>query len=332
MRILSGAQVAELVTTADLIEPIAAAMVEVSRGNVEMPLRSMVKLPGSNFMGIMAGHLGAPAGYGVPAGHGGVPAGHGVKVLSLFPENPAHSRSSHAGLFLLFDGATGLPVLCMDAAVLTAIRTAASTAVASRVLARPDSRVLAILGLGEQAHSHIAAMRAVHPIERIIAWGRDRAKLDAFARENKVEVAASAAEAVAGADIIVTATPAREPFLSAAMLEPGQHVNAVGASVAFMQEMTADIVAATRFVTDYRASLEPQAAEVIAARRDGLIGPDHDIPEIGEIIAGIKPGRRSDREITVYRSLGISAQDLAAAHAILARAEAAGIGTVVDMA
>jgi len=156
MRILSGAQVAQLVGVADLIEPIAAAMVAVSRGNVEMPLRSMVKLPGANHMGIMGGHLGTPS-------------GHGVKVLSLYPDNPRFGRSSHSGLFLLFDGETGLPVLCMDAAVLTAIRTAASTAVGSRVLARKDSRVLAILGLGEQAHSHIAALRAVHPIERIVA-------------------------------------------------------------------------------------------------------------------------------------------------------------------
>jgi alanine dehydrogenase len=318
MRILSGAQVAQLVGVADLIEPIAAAMVAVSRGNVEMPLRSMVKLPGANHMGIMGGHLGTPS-------------GHGVKVLSLYPDNPRFGRSSHSGLFLLFDGETGLPVLCMDAAVLTAIRTAASTAVGSRVLARKDSRVLAILGLGEQAHSHIAALRAVHPIERIVAWGRDRAKLEAFGRENGVEIAATAEAAVTGADIIVTATPAKEPFLSLAMLSPGQHVNAVGASVAFMQEMTPDIVAGTRFVTDYRPSLEPQAAEVIAARKAGLIGDGHDIPEIGEIIAGTKPGRRSTAEITVYRSLGISAQDLAAAHAILAKAEAAGVGIVADM-
>ncbi len=318
MLVLSGADVARLVGVADLIEPIAAAMVEVSRGNVEMPLRSMTRLPGGNHMGIMAGHLGQPA-------------GHGVKVLSLYPDNPKYGRSSHSGLFLLFDGETGLPVLCMDAAVLTAIRTAASTAVGSRVLARKDSRTLAILGLGEQAHSHIAAMRAVHPIERIVAWGRDRAKLEAFGRENGVETAGSAAEAVKGADIIVTATPAKEPFLSLDMLAPGQHVNAVGASVAFMQEMTPDIVTGTRFVTDYRPSLEPQAAEVIAARKAGLIAADHDIPEIGEIIAGAKPGRRSAEEITVYRSLGISAQDLAAAHAILVRARAAGVGVRVDM-
>ena len=316
MRVLSGTDVAGLVGVADLIDPIAAAMVEVSAGNVEMPLRAMIKLPGANHMGIMAGHLGTPA-------------GHGVKVLSLYPDNPKFGRSSHSGLFLLFDGQTGLPVLCMDAAVLTAIRTAASTAAASRVLARADSAVLAILGLGEQAHSHIEAMRAVHPIRRIVAWGRDRAKLEAFAAANGVEMAASVDEAVAQADIIVTATPAREPFLTAAMLRPGQHVNAVGASVAFMQELDADVVAAVRFVTDYRPSLEPQAAEVIAARRMGLIAAGHDIPEIGEVLAGRAAGRRSDREITLYRSLGISAQDLAAAHVILGRAEAAGVGVVV---
>ena len=309
MRILSGAEVASLVGVADLIAPIAAAMVAVSAGQVEMPLRSMVKLPGQNHMGIMAGHLGTPA-------------GHGVKVLSPFPDNPQFGRSSHSGLFLLFDGTTGLPVACMDAA---------ATAAASRVLARPGSAVLAILGLGEQAHSHIAAMRAVHSITRIIAWGRDPAKLAAFAEANGTEIAASAADAVGQADIIVTATPARTPFLSAGMLRPGQHVNAVGASAAFMQELAADIVPATRFVTDYRPSLEPQAAEVIAARRDGLIAPDHDIPEIGEVIAGTRPGRRGDDDITVYRSLGVAAQDLAAAHFILARAVEREVGTAVAM-
>lgn len=327
MRILSGRDVAGLVDAASLIAPLAAAMIAVSRGAAELPLRSMVKLPPSeqgaaNFMGIMGGHLGA---------NGAAPAGHGVKVLSLFPDNPRHGRSSHAGVFLLFDGKTGLPVLCMDAAVLTAIRTAAATAVATKVLARPDASVLAILGLGEQAHSHIAAMRAVRPIQRIVVWGRDPAKTEKFARANNTEIASSAAAAVAQADIVVTATPARAPFLHAAMLRPGQHINAVGASVAFMQELAADVVPAVRFVTDFRPSMEPQAAEVIEARRLGLIAADHEFPEIGAILAGA-PGRRNATEITLYRSLGIAAQDLAAAQFILARAEAAGVGQVVDMA
>ncbi len=329
MRILSGQDVAGLVDSAALIAPIAAAMMEVSRGNAELPLRSMVPLGSGNHMGIMAGHLGAPAGHGLPAGHA-MPAGHGVKVLSLYPDNPRHGRSSHTGLYLLFDGETGLPVLCMDASVLTAIRTAAATAVASRALARADSAVLAILGLGEQAHSHIAALRAVHPIRRIVVWGRDPRKAAAFACAHGTEVATSVAEAVAQADIVVTATPAREPFLHAAMLRPGQHINAVGASVAFMQELAADVVPAVRFVTDHIASMEPQAAEMIAARAQGLIAPDHEILEIGAILAG-RPGRRSAEEVTLYRSLGIAAQDLAAARFILARAEATATGRVVPM-
>lgn len=320
MHVLSGRDVASLVDIAALIAPLEAAMVQVSAGNAELPLRSMVKLPHGNFMGIMGGALGGPA-----HGKGG---GHGIKVLSLFPDNPRHGRSSHAGLMLLFDPETGLPLLCMDAAVLTAVRTAAASAVATKVLARPDASVLAILGTGEQAGVHVAAMRAVRPIRRILVWGRDPAKAAAFAARHGAEAAESVAAAVAPADIVVTATPARTPFLLADMLQPGQHINAVGASVVTMQELEAACLQRASLFTDYIPSMEPQAAELIAARRDGLIALDHPITEIGAVLAG-GPGRRDAAEITLYRSLGIAAQDLAAAHFILARAE--GLGIELDM-
>lgn len=317
MRVISGRDIAALVDAAALMAPIRDAMRSVSRGGAELPLRSMVKLPGANRMGVMAGWLADPP-------------GHGVKVLSLFPDNPRHGRSSHAGLYLLFDPETGLASACLDAAELTAIRTASATAVATDVLARPDCATLAILGCGEQAHTHLAAMRAIRPIARAVVWGRDPAKAAAFAQAHGIKVAATVAAAVDGADIVVTATPAAEPFLHARHLHPGQHVNAVGASVATMQELAVDILPRVALFTDYLPSLEAQAAEVIAARAQGVIGADHQVTEIGAVLNGAG-GRADAREITLYRSLGIAAQDLAAAHFILARAEEQGRGVLVDM-
>ena len=314
MRILSGRDIAALTDVAGLIAPMAACMRAVSRREVELPLRSMVRLPGRDMMGMMGGWLGDPA-------------GHGIKVLSLFPDNPKHGRSSHAGLMLLFDAETGLARACLDAAVLTAIRTAAASAMAADVLARKNATRLAILGCGEQAAVHIEAMRAIRPITTITVWGRNPLKAAAFAHEHGATQAATVADAVAEADIIVTATAATEPFLRAAMLRPGQHIAAVGASIPTMQEIHADCLRRLRLFTDYLPSLEAQAAEVIAARREGF---DPAPVEIGTVLNGAA-GRQSDAEITIYRSLGVAAQDLAAAHAILARAEAARRGVTVDM-
>ena len=314
MRILSGRDIAALATPASLMPAIRAAMQAVSNGQAELPLRSMVKLPGRDMMGMMGGWLGDPA-------------GHGIKVLSLFPDNPSKGRSSHAGLMLLFDPETGLARACLDAAVLTAIRTASASIVAADVRARPEASRLAVLGCGEPAAIHVAAMRAIRPISHITVWGRDPAKAAAFAAEHGAQVAPNVAAAVAEADIIVTATPAPAPFLRADMLRPGQHIAAVGASIPTMQELDADVFSRARLFTDYLPSLEAQAAEVIAARRSGV---DPRPVEIGAVLAGA-PGRQSATEITLYRSLGIAAQDLAAAHAILAQAELAGRGVVVDM-
>lgn len=314
MRILSGRDIAALTDVAELIAPMAACMRAVSRRDVELPLRSMVRLPGRDMMGMMGGWLGDPP-------------GHGIKVLSLFPDNPSHGRSSHAGLMILFDAQTGLARACLDAAVLTAIRTAAATAMATDILARKGATRLAILGCGEQAAVHIGAMRAIRPISAITVWGRDPTKAAAFATQHGASQAQNVADAVRDADIIVTATPATEPFLHAKMLRPGQHIAAVGASIPTMQEIHADCLRQLRLFTDYLPSLEAQAAEVIAARHAGF---DPAPVEIGAVLNGAA-GRQSDTEITMYRSLGVAAQDLAAAHAILARAEAQGCGAVVDM-
>ncbi len=318
MRVLSGNDITALVDVAALVPPIAAAMQRVSERRAELPLRSVVDLGGGKRFGIMPGSLADP-----PT--------HGAKLLSLFPDNPRHGRSSHAGLYLLFDPITGLASACLDAAVLTALRTAAATAVATAELARADATVLALIGAGEEAVSHLAAMRAVRPLKRVLVWARDPARAAAFAAAHGVETAPTVAAALAQADIVCTVTNPTTPLIASEMLHPGQHINAVGASMPMNQEIATECLPRLRLFADYRPSLEAQAAEVIDARRRGIIAADHPIPEIGEVLNGTAPGRRDAADITLYRSLGIAAQDLAAAHFILQRAERAQRGIVVAM-
>jgi ornithine cyclodeaminase len=307
MLVLNGDEIRRLVTVEDLIDPIAAAMVGVSRREAQLPLRQAIPLGGEDKFGIMPGALGGDGTYG-------------AKLLSLFPRNPDRGLSSHAGLMLVFERATGLPKACLDASVLTALRTAAASAVATRLLARPDARRLAIIGAGEEAEKHLVAMRAVRPLDRIVVWSRNRDKTEAFARKHGIETAPTMAAALADADIICTTTSAIAPFLSAAMVPQGCHLNAVGGSMPYLRELQPDCVPALGFFTDYRPSLDAQAGEVIDARTQGLVPGDWQATEIGEVIAGMNPGRTSDGQRTLYRSLGVASQDLAAADFIAARA------------
>ena len=307
MLVLNGDDIRQLVTIADLIEPIAAAMVGVSRREAQLPLRQAIPLGGADKFGVMPGALGGAGTYG-------------AKLLSLFPRNPDRGLSSHAGVMLVFDRETGLPKACLDASVLTALRTAAASAVATRLLARPDARRLAIIGAGEEAEGHLAAMRAVRSLDEVVVWSRNQDKTEAFARKHGIVAAPTIAAALADADIICTTTSATEPFLSAAMVPEGAHLNAIGGSMPYLRELQPDCVPALGFFTDYRPSLEAQAGEVIDARAAGLVPADWQATEIGEVIAGTRPGRTSDAQRTIYRSLGVASQDLAAADFIAARA------------
>ncbi|HXE17082.1 MAG TPA: ornithine cyclodeaminase family protein [Stellaceae bacterium] len=314
LRALSHADIAASATLRDLIPAIAAAMRQVSERRVEMPLRFVVPLqPGAGF-GVMTGAM---------AG-----VGHGAKLLTLMRREKG---SSHTGALILFDAETGEPVAIMDSGLPTAMRTAAASAVATDALARKDAATLAILGAGEQAEWHIEAMRAVRPIRGIRVWARSPAKAASFAATHGARAAASVDEACDGADIVCTVTGAATPILHAAQLPAGVHVNAVGASLPSLQEIAPDCHGACRTVVDYRPSAEAQAGELIAARAAGIVPAEKELPEIGEVLSGKAPGRASPRERTLYRSLGIIAQDLAAAHFLLHRAEAAGRGTVLDL-
>jgi alanine dehydrogenase len=213
--------------------------------------------------------------------------------------------------------------------VLTALRTAAASAVATRLLARPDARRLAIIGAGEEAEGHVTAMRAVRPIDKVVVWSRSRDKTEAFARKQGIAAVPTLAAALNDADIICTTTSATAPFLAAAMVPAGAHLNAVGGSMPYLRELQPDCVPALGFFTDYRPSLEAQAGEVIDARAQGLVPADWQATEIGEVIAGTHPGRTSDSQRTIYRSLGVAAQDLAAADFIAARAIECDCGVAV---
>jgi ornithine cyclodeaminase/alanine dehydrogenase-like protein (mu-crystallin family) len=256
--------------------------------------------------------------------------------VSLIPRNKPPQYSSHLGLVLLFEAEHGQPVALLDAAEITAIRTAAASGLATRLLARQDAGDLALLGAGEQARSHLEAMLNVRPLRRIRVWARDPAKAKLFAEEQGarhrviVETSATVRDAIAGADIVCTTTKAREPILQGDWLSPGVHLNVVGSSIAAAAEIDIPTVLKTRFFVDCRNSTVNEGGEYLRALRAGAITAEHILGEIGEVANGSKVGRCSPLDMTLYKSLGIAPQDLAAAHHVLEKARSAGIGQIID--
>jgi ornithine cyclodeaminase len=320
--VLSGADIRALVSTAECVELIDAAMRTVSSGGAILPLRSWVKIPGTaNLVGWMPGFLDAPPRIG-------------VKLIGIFPENPHRGLPSHCGLVTLFDPELGLPRAVLDAATVTSMRTAAASAVATRALARSGAGDLAVLGTGEQAEAHLQALTAVCRLRRVRLWGRDPAKARRLAQRAggalglEIEVMAGVAQAVAGADVVCTVTAAREPILRGEWIAPGAHVNLVGASVVEAREADEALVLRSAYFVDYRPSAAAQAGELHAAvGAEGARDGRHVRGEIGEVLSGRVPGRTHTDEVTVYKSLGIAAQDLALAGAAYERARALGRGT-----
>jgi ornithine cyclodeaminase/alanine dehydrogenase-like protein (mu-crystallin family) len=323
IRVVRGSEVRELLPMGECIELIERTMIAVSEGRVVLPLRSLLTMPKQiGMMGCMPGYLAEPEAFG-------------IKLVSLMPRNKPPHFSSHLGVVLLFECEHGQPVALLDAAAITAIRTAAASAVATRLLARADAADLALLGAGEQAQSHLAAMLALRPMRRVRVWARDPAKARAFAESEGVahgihiEAVASVPQAVRGADIICTLTKARDPILEGEWIERGAHLNVVGSSVAAKAEIDTATVVKSRFFVDCRNSTVNEGGEYLRALRANAITPDHILAEIGEVANRSKPGRRSREEITLYKSLGIAPQDLAAAHFVLQRARERGVGQSV---
>jgi ornithine cyclodeaminase len=245
----------------------------------------------------------------------------GLKVVSLSSDAPRFGLSSHQGMMLLFDDRTGPPLGVVDCHALTRLRTAAASAVATRALARADSKVLAIIGTGDLAAPHIAAISAVRPIDRVIVWGRSKEKAEALAGGRAhMHVAEDIREAVAEADIVCTLTGSPTPLLMGEWLKPGQHVNLVGSSIRAAREADDDVVVRSHFIADSRAHALAQAGELCHAIEQGRVGEGHVAGEIGEVLSGAVAGRSSPDQITVYKSLGHTAQDMSVADVALSRA------------
>jgi ornithine cyclodeaminase/alanine dehydrogenase-like protein (mu-crystallin family) len=309
MRFIDQEEVARRLTYEVCIPIVREAMIAFSRGETKQLLRSIIPLSEGRLFGVMPGAMGANAAFG-------------AKLISVFHDNFAKGIQSHQGLVILFDPETGAPVCVVHAGEITAIRTAAASAVASDVLARKDAQRLAILGYGEQAATHARAIGKVREIESIRVWGRSRERAQAFAERMQAELglpmssAASVEQAVGDADIICTVTAAVEPILKGAWVRPGTHVNVVGSGFAGPAEVDNDLVLRSRFIADSREGVLQQGAEFLRAKKVGLIGDDHIVAEIGQVLAGKIEGRRSPEEITVYKSLGHVVQDLASAWAL----------------
>jgi ornithine cyclodeaminase/alanine dehydrogenase-like protein (mu-crystallin family) len=309
MRVIDRDEVTARLTYDVCIPLVRQAMIALSRGETRQLLRQIIQLGGGRMFGTMPGALGERAMFG-------------CKLISVFPQNFAKGVQSHQGVVVLFDGESGAPVCIVHAGEVTAIRTAAASAVATDALARPDATRLAILGYGEQALTHARAMSKVRPLNDITVWGRTFEKARAFADELAEELDLPVAafqdvrDTVAEADIICTVSSAADPILKGAWVKPGTHLNLVGSSFAGPTEVDHDLVVRSRFIADYREGVLAQGAEFLKAKAAGLVGDDHVVGEIGQVLDGLLPGRQSPEQITVYKSLGHVVQDLAAAQAL----------------
>jgi ornithine cyclodeaminase len=320
MRILDQHDVMDLLPVERCIEAVEQAMVLSARGLMEQPLRSVFPA-GEGRFGVMPG-----------AARDGV---FGAKLVSVFERGAAGDFQSHQGVVVIFDPASGFPTALIDAGAITAVRTAAATALATRVLARPDARVLAVIGAGAQAPLHIQALCAVRAFDEVRIWSRSTAAASVLAERmalpaGQARACPSLDEALSGADVVCTLTASRTPLFGASAIAPGTHVNLVGSSTADAREVESDLVQAGRLFVDLRAGVIAQGGEFRAARAEGLVDDDHILGEIGDVIDGRVAGRQHPSDMTLYKSLGLVAQDLFAAQAVLAAAERADRGVVVD--
>jgi len=317
--------VPRLLPMAECIDAVAAALRALACGEAVLPLRQVTRLPGdSGLLATMPAHV-APL------------RTVGVKAITVFHGNEGTPFDSHQGAILLFDDAHGRLSAVVDATSVTAIRTAAASAVATRALAREDAGLLAIVGTGVQARTHLEAMLAVRPIRRVRVCGRDAERARRFADEAAlhhgvpVEVAPSVRDAVRGADIVCTVTSSAEPVLQGAWIADGAHVNAVGACVPTRRELDTAAVVRARLFVDRRESALREAGDFLLARAEGAVGDAHVLAEIGDVLAGHAEGRRTREEVTLFESLGLGIEDVAAACVVVRNAERTGSGTRFEL-
>ena len=319
MLVLNQGEVERLLDMEGCIGAMEGALAALARGEVDMPLRYVFGPAGSqSLIGLM------------PAHRAGDDPLYSLKTVCVFPDNPKRGLDAHQGTVTLFDGETGVVRAVMNASAITAIRTAAVSAVATRLLAREDTRKLAILGAGVQARSHLDSMRAVRDFDQVVLYSPTPGHAAALAEEFGAEAVGSAEEAVRDADVVVTATNAAEPVLERSWLKEGAHLNAVGGRPPQMIELDPETVAAAALFVDRRESAENEAGDYRRALEEGAIGPDHIRAEVGEVLIGAKPGREDDGQLTMFRSLGLAVEDLAAAEYVVQRARETGTSVEVE--
>jgi ornithine cyclodeaminase/alanine dehydrogenase-like protein (mu-crystallin family) len=319
--ILSGRQVRELLPYDECADVMREALTGLARGEIQQPLRTVVKPAGAaGFMGLMPAY--APN------------SGYGLKAICITPGNPAVGKDAHQGGVLLFAADTGEPLALVNASAVTEIRTAAVSAVATGLLARPGAAELAILGTGVQGRAHAHALAATRALSAIRIVGRDAGRARQVAAELAGQLGLpvrsyeTAADALAGADIVVTATNSKQPVLRREWLAPGAHVNAVGACLPADRELDTATMAGAALFADSRESVSNESGDYLLAAREGVANPVR--AELGELLTGTAPGRSAADEITVFESLGLAAEDLAAAGYLYQKACRLGAGTSAD--
>jgi len=306
LELIDAAAVRRILTMPACIEVLDRAMRAVSRGELTAPPRLFVPFPDSDAsLGLMPGIAAALDVFG-------------AKIVSLTPKNPARDLPAVQGFIALFERETGTPVALIEGAIVTAIRTAAASGLATRELARADAKSHGIFGTGVQAVSHIDAVAAVRNIERIVIWGRNSERASTLAAQQAERtgldvVATDDPQLAAACDVISTVTGARKPILKGRWLRPGAHVNVVGAHEPTARETDSALIAAARVYVDSLDAAMKESGDVLIPLHEGAIEADRVIGEIGQLLEGAIAGRRGDDETTVYKSLGVVAQDLFAA-------------------
>lgn len=323
--ILDSRQVRELLPMPECIELMADSLAALARGEVFQPLRTIARPPEARgLLGLM------------PAYRSGEHGAFGLKAICVFPGNPTQGKDAHQGAVMLFSRETGELLALMNASEITAIRTAAVSAVATRLLAREDAAQLAIIGAGVQARTHLTALACVRPIKhaRVACRNIEHAQQLAVEMQPKfsfpIEPVGTNEEGVRGADLIVTATSSLEPVINKDWISPGAHVNAIGTHSPNSREVDSGTMGVARIFVDRRESAINESGDYLLAAKEGVVTPESIIAEIGELLIGAKAGRSSASEITLFKSLGLAIEDVACADYLFKKATTQNTGSWVN--
>jgi alanine dehydrogenase len=331
--LLTERDVRAVLSMPDLIDAMARALAAYSSGGAAQPVRTTIEVNADpSFFAVMPAALAAPAAVG-------------AKLVTVYPGNHAKHLPSHLASIVLLDPATGALVALLDGRYITEARTAAVSAVSVKHLARPDATILAIIGSGVQARSHLDAIRCVRPLTDVRVWSPTSAHADAFVRDVRaastndagdarplpIRATTDAATAVRGADLVVLATASRVPVIADADVADGAHISAVGACRPDQREMPTALVARARVFVDARAGALAEAGDLLLPIQEGAFGKDHIAGELGEVVLGRVSGRTSASAVTIFKSLGMAAEDVVAAALVVERAKAAGLGRSFDL-